>query len=181
MPDPWPIRFVVDAFGAEDALVRVRRVHPDAPAHLTVRVGALTVFVLDGPAVTAIAGAWARAHASSADLLPVTSRPPRPLATDGGYAAPAAQVVADGPTRWDVLPPREGHRYTTVASSWLQVRVHDAAALLTHTRVWAQAADLGQTVLATPPTPFRRLLESATSAELVERFRAGQPPRPLSR
>ncbi len=181
MPDPWPLRLVVDAYGAEESLVQIRRVHPDAPPHLTIRVGAITVFCLDGPAITAMAGAWAQAHAASADLLPLTSRPPRPLATEGGYACPAAQVVADGPTRWDVLPPREGHRYATVASSWLQVRVHDATALLTHTRAWAQAADMGQGVLATPPTPFRRLLEAANSAELATRFRNGTLQRPATR
>ena len=122
-----------------------------------------------------MAAAWARAYACSADLLPVTSRAPRPLASHGGYAAPTAQVVAEGRTRWDVTPPRPTHPYTEVASSWLTVRVHDASALRTHTRAWAQATDLGPRILARPPVPFRRLLDAATAQEAVNRYRATHP------
>jgi hypothetical protein len=175
MPDPWPLHLTVDAHGSEDSFVRVRRVTPDAPAHLTVRVGSVLVYCLDAGAVTAMAAAWARAYAASADQLPLDSRQPRPLATRGGYAAPAAQVVAEGPTAWNVTPPRPGHAYAEVASSWLTVRVHDTTALRTHTRAWAQASALGQHSLARPPVPFRRLLDAANAQEQVNRYRADHP------
>jgi hypothetical protein len=174
MPDPWPLHLNVDAHGGDDSFVRVRR-RADGPAHLTVRVGSMLVYCLDAGAVTTMAAAWARAYAASADLLPLISRQPRPLATHVGYGAPTAQVVAEGPVRWDVTPPRPGHPYVEVASSWLTVRVHDATALRTHTRAWAQAADLGQHALTTPPVPFRRLLDAANAQEVVNRYRADHP------
>ena len=175
MADPWPLQLTVDAHGSEDSLVRGRRNTTGGPSYLTVRVGSVLVYCLDAGAVTAMAAAWARAYAASADLLPVTSRQPRPLATRGGYAAPAAQVVAEGPTRWNVTGPRPGHPYAEVASSWLTVRVHDATALRTHTRAWAQASDLGQHVLTRPPVPFRRLLDAANAQEVAHRYRAEHP------
>jgi hypothetical protein len=175
MADPWPLHLTVDAHGSEDSFVRVRRTRPDGPAHLTVRVGSVMVYCLDAGAVTAMAAAWARAYASSADLLPITGQPPRPLGTRGGYAAPTAQVVAEGPIRWNVAPPRPGYPYAEVASSWLTVKVHDATALRTHTRAWAQASDLGQHVLSRPPVLFRRLLDAANAQELVNRYRAEHP------
>ena len=175
MPDPWPLHLTVDAHGCEDSSVRGRRAHADGPEHLTVRVGSVLVYCLDATAVTTMAEAWARAYAAGADLLPVNGHRPRPLATRGGYAAPTAQVVAEGATRWTVTSPRPGHPYTEVASSWLTVRVHDATALRTHTRAWAQAADLGQHVLSRPPVPFRRLLEAAFAQEQVNRYRAQHP------
>src|SRR3954462_8786252 len=131
MPDPWPLQLTVDAHGSEDSSVRIRRTGADGPTHLTVRVGAVLVYCLDAHAVTGMAAAWARAYPASADLLPVSSRQPRPLATRGGYAAPTAQVVAEGPTPWNITPPRPGHLYAEVASSWLTVRVHDTTALRT--------------------------------------------------
>lgn len=170
MSDPWPLHLTVDAHGCEDSFVRVRRTAPGGPAHLTVRVGSVLVYCLDAAAVTAMAAAWARAYAGSADLLPVTSRQPRPLATLGGYAAPAAQVVAEGPTRWNVTAPRPGHRYAEVASSWLTVRVYDATALRTHTRAWAAACDLGGRALTRPPVPFARLLAAANTQEAAYRY-----------
>ena len=175
MPDAWPLHLRVDAHGSDDTFVRVRRTYDGGPAHLTVRVGSVLVYCLDGGAVTAMAAAWARAYAAGADLLPLTSRKPRPLATPGGYAAPSATVVAEGPVRWDVTPPRTGQPYLEVASSWLTVRVHDATALRTHTRAWAQAADLGQHALSRPPVPFRRLLDAANAQELTNRYRAAHP------
>ena len=175
MFEPWPLHLVVDAHGDDGSCVRIRRSHPSGPAHLSVRVGAVVVYCLDGAAVTSIAAAWARAYMASADLLPLTSRTPRPLATRSGYAAPAAQVVAEGPGRWDVLAPRIGQPYAQVDSSWLTVRVHDATALRTHTRAWARAGDLGQHVLRRPPVPFRRLLDAAQIEETVARYRAEHP------
>lgn len=175
MTDPWPLHLCVDAHGADDSFVRIRRIFPDGPAHLSVRVGSVLVYCLDGAAVTAMAGAWARAYAASADLLPVTTRKPRPLANCAGYAAPSAQVVADGPVRWNVDPPRPGRPYVEVASSWLTVRAYDATALRTYTRAWAQAADLGQQVLRRPPVTFRRLLDAATAVEAAHRYRSDHP------
>ena len=175
MPDPWPLHLTVDAHGNDDSVVRVRRTGPNGPAHLTVRVGSVLVYCLDAGAVTGMAAAWARAYAASADLLPLNSRQPRPLATSRGYAAPTAQVVAEGPVRWTVTAPRPGHPYAEVASSWLTVRVHDATALRTHTRAWAQAADLGQHALTRAPVPFARLLDAANAQEVVNRYRADHP------
>ena len=175
MAEPWPLHLTVDAHGCEDSFVRIRRTSNDRPSHVTVRVGSVLVYCLDGAAVTAMAAAWARAYASSVDLLPSTSRQPRPLASTRGYASPAAHVVAEGMTRWNVTPPRPGHPYAEVASTWMTVRVHDATALRTHTRAWAQAADLGQHALSRPPVPFRRLLDAANAQEQVNRYRADHP------
>jgi len=172
MSDAWPLRLTVDARGHDDSSVRVRRTSPAAAAYLSVRVGPVLVHCLDSAAVTGIASAWARAYAAAADLLPTDSRQPRPLATRGGYAAPTAQAVAEGRQRWDVTPPRPGHPYAEVSSSWLTVRVHDATALRAHTRAWAQAVDLGQTAFRPPPKPFSRMLDAATAQEAVNRHRA---------
>lgn len=174
MADPWPLHLTVDAHGEEDSWVRVRRTSADTAAYLSVRVGSVLVYCLDGAAVTAIASAWARAYAAAADRLPLDSAKPRPLAHRTGYAAPVAQVVAEGPQRWDVTAPRPTHRYAEVSSSWLTVRVHDATALRTYTRAWAQAGDLGQ-VLRRPPVPFARLLEAAAAAEMDHRYRDDRP------
>ena len=172
MPDAWPLHLAVDAHGREESSVRVHRTAPDTAAYLSVRVGSVLVYCLDGAAITGIAAAWARAYAAAADLLPLDSRQPRPLASHGGYAAPAAHVVAEGPQRWDVTGPRPGHPFAEVSSSWLTVRVHDATALRTHRRAWEQATALGQQALRRPPTPFARLLEAATTQEAVNRYRA---------
>lgn len=175
MPDAWPLHLTVDAHGREDSFVRVRRTSADTAAYLSVRVGSVLVYCLDGAAVTAIAAAWARAYAAAADLLPVNSPVPRPLASHTGYAAPAAHIVAEGPQRWDVTAPRPAHRHAEISSDWLTVRVHDTTALMTHTRAWAQAGDLGQ-VLRRPPVPFARLLQAATAQEMATRYRDVHPP-----
>src|SRR4051812_11902254 len=175
MSDAWPLHLTVDAHGCDDSFVRIRRTAPDGPTHLSVRVGSVLVYCLDAGAVTAMAAAWARAHASSADLLPITSSQPRPLATRSGYASPAAHVVAEGTTRWNGTPPRPGHPYTEVTSNWLTVGVHDSPGLRPHPGAGAQAAARGQHGLPRPPVPFRRLLDAANAQEQVNRYRADHP------
>ena len=150
--------------------MRVRRsAPPPSRGQLVVRVGPMRVICLDGRAVTDLAAAWAQAHASSADLLPARAAPPRQSIGAGGVAVPVAEIIAEGPQPWDVVPPRRGQPYALVTGQWLTVRVHDQAALLTFTRVWAQAADLGQHILRTRPIPFNRLLEAARDGEAVAR------------
>jgi len=175
MADGWPVQLVVDAHGHEETHVRARRVGNEGPAHLAIRIGSLQMYCLDAGSVTAMAQAWARAYACGADTLPLTGEAPRPLANRAGYAATCGSVVCEGQLRWDVTPPRDGQPYVQVASSWLTVRVHDAVALRTYTRAWAQASDLGQTVLRRPPEPFSRLLMTASAVELGNRYRRDHP------
>jgi hypothetical protein len=172
MSDAWPLHLTVDARSREDSFVRVRRTSADTPAYLSVRVGSLLVYCLDGAAITGMAAGWARAYAAAADLLPLDSRQPRPLATTAGYAAPAAHVVAEGPQHWDVIAPHPGQSHAEVSSSWLTVRVHDATALRTHRHAWEQATALGQNAMRHAPVPFARLLQAANAQEAVNRYRA---------
>jgi hypothetical protein len=147
-----------------------------------VRTGPLLVYCLDGAAVASIAAAWAQAQASSAHLLPMQPRAPRRSTAarraspiPPGDAYPAADVVAEGHQRWDVLAPRPGQRYTVVTTDWLTVRVHDLPALQTYTQAWAGACALGMRVMPKPPPRFDYLLRDAFGREAFQQYTRDHP------
>lgn len=171
MSAPWDLHVVIDAAGSDR-----HRVYPRAAGaephlrHVVVRAGPLAVFCLNGPAIDAIAGAWARAWVNSMHLLPrETPRPAQPHAAAGAY--PAAEVVLEGRQHWDVDPPKPGQPHALITASWLTVRVHDQVALQTHARAWAQAGAVGRKLLRVPPLPFNQLLAREQRREILEQYR----------
>jgi hypothetical protein len=174
MASSWELQLTIDAHSGDDFRVRPRQTHPEGAAHLTVRVGPLLIYCLDGAAVTSMAAAWAQAHASTAHLLPLRGSK-RPPARPEGVVVPVAEVVADGSQRWDITAPRPGQPFATVTSKWLTVRVHDLPALQTHVHAWATACDLGQRLLPTPPLTFDRLLTNAQMVHTAHEYGLDHP------
>lgn len=175
VPGPWELQLTIDARAGDDFRVRPRLTHRPGAAHLTVRVGPLMVYCLDGPAVTSIAAAWAQAHASATHLLPLHPSRPRPQAPQAGHVDAVAEVVAEGQQRWDVVAPRPGQPFALVTSKWLTVRVHDVPALQTQLHAWATACDLGQRVLPHPPVTFDRLLANAQMVHTAHEYGLDHP------
>ncbi len=175
MPRSWDLRLAIDARDSDACRVRARPAS-DGHAAIAVRTGPVTVYCLDGSAVTSIAAAWALAYANSAHLLPVAATARR---HDGppqhGVAAPVGDVAVEGHQRWDVVAPRPGQPFAVVASEWLSVRVHDVPALETYARAWATACALGARILQTAPLPFDRLVGNAHDVELAHRYAEHHP------
>lgn len=171
MAKPWDLRFTVDTVGSDSCRVRPRRLTPDGShAHLLVRAGPVTVFVLDPAALTDLASAWAAAHVRGAHLLPI-QLPLRPPATRArpGAAYPLAEVVVEGRQRWNVRTPQPGQPHLLVTAGWLNVRVHDRVALDTQVRAWAEASAFGGRIFGRNRTPsFDHLLEQAQIAAVRE-------------
>jgi hypothetical protein len=178
MTDPWAMQLVIDAHEMDTVRVRPSRFATGPQVHLTVRTGPLLVYCLDSKAVMSIAAAWAQAQASSAHLLPTTSTRPEPaarstrgLASRRGHAFAASDVVAEGYQRWDVTAPTPSQNFTVVATDWLTVRVHDRAALETHTHAWTGAVALAARCMPGVTTNFDQLLRDAFDRELAHRYR----------
>jgi hypothetical protein len=138
----------------------------------------LLVYCLDSKAVTSIAAAWAQAQASSAHLLPVTSARQQPTGSARrdhpsrrGHAFAASDVVAEGNQRWDVTAPTPNQNFAVVVTDWLTVRVHDRAALETHTHAWAGAVALAARCMPGVTANFDQLLRDAFDRELAYRYR----------
>jgi hypothetical protein len=170
------MNLVIDARHMDTVRVRPKRFDVGPQVHLAVRTGPMVVYCLDGAAVSSIAAAWAQAQASSAHLLPATTPEPRPPAqVPKGAAWPAADVVAEGPQRWDVSAPRPGQEFTTVTTDWLTVRVHDRAALQTYTHAWAGACAVAIRTMTRPPEAFDLLLRNAYDREFMHRYHQEHP------
>jgi hypothetical protein len=176
MDEPWQMQLTIDAHDIDTVRVRPTRFGTGPQVFLSVRTGPLNIFCLDGAAVASIAAAWAQAQASSADMLPMQPVTPRhPAKRPLGVAWPAADVVAEGHQRWDVVAPRPGQPYTVVTSNWLTVRVHDLPALQTYTQAWAGACALGLRVMPKPPPTYDRLLRDAFGKELAHQYQLEHP------
>src|SRR5437660_941849 len=94
------------AAGHDSCRVRPRGLAPDGShAHLLVRAGPMTVYVLDPLALTDMATTWAAAHVRGAHLLPVELPVPQP-GHGQGAAYPLAQVVVEGRQWWNIRPPQ---------------------------------------------------------------------------
>jgi hypothetical protein len=175
MRDPWDLRLVVDAHDQDVIRVRPQRFGTGPQVHLAVRTGPLLVHCLDSAAVKTIAAAWAQAQASSAHMLPAGPVEKGRAKGPQGAAWAAADVVAEGPQRWDVSAPRPGQTFTVVTTDWLTVRVHDRAALGTYTHAWAGACALGIKCLPQPPANFDRLLRDAYDRDFLHRYHQEHP------
>lgn len=173
---PWEVQLVVDARNLDTVRVRPRRFATGPQVHLAVRTGPLVVYCLDGAAVATIASAWAQAQASTAHMLPAQfPEPPVSREAPGGAAWPAADVVAEGPQRWDVVAPHPGQPFAAVTTNWLTVRVHDRAALQTYTHAWAGACAVGMQIMPRPPAAFDLLLRDAYDRDFMSRYRRDHP------
>lgn len=178
MTDEWPLHLMIDAAGSDEVRVRPRHVGMARP-HVVVRTGPLVTYCVDGAAITSAAAAWALAHASSARLLPHAASLRRP--PHDHVAAAASDIVLEGRQRWDVVAPRPGQPYTLVTCDSLTVRVHDLAALETHTRAWSIACALGARFLPTPPPAFGRLLDNARDIQVAREHHIAPPGQGRSR
>lgn len=169
MARPWDLRLTVDTVGHDSCRVRPRRLTPDGShAHLLVRAGPLTVFVLDPTALTDLASAWAAAQVRGAHLLPI-QLPVPPIKQRPGAAYPLAEVVVEGRQRWNVRPPENGQPHLLVTAGWMNVRVHDRLALDTQVRAWAEASAFGGRIFGRNRTPsFDHLVEQAQIAAVRE-------------
>ena len=175
MSSTWPIELVVEAHGGDEVRAYPRKNTPEGTPHVAVRAGPVLVHCLDARALQDTAAAWARAIVLSEDSLPSTPQPiDDPLRDPAGYGSPAGVVMAEGPQRWEVLPPEPDHRFTTVRSPWLTVRVHDQQALDAHVKAWAFGTDLAQLVFRTRPLPFNRLLEQERDRHARDWYEADQ-------
>lgn len=186
MTDPWAMQLVVDAHDMGTVRVRPRRFGTGPQVYLSVHTGPLLVYCLDAKAVTSIAAGWAQAQAASAHLLPATSTRAQPAATRRdrvrrGDAYPASDVVTEGYQRWTVAAPTPSQPFAVVATDWLTVRVHDRAALETHTHAWAGACALAAQWMPGPMASFDRLLRDAFDRELAQRYRDDPPSRRTGR
>lgn len=176
MEQPWAMQLVIDARHMDTVRVRPRRFGGGPQIHLAVRTGPMVVYCLDGAAISSIAAAWAQAQASSAHLLPATIGDPRPPANaPRGAAWPAADVVAEGPQRWDVSAPHPGQAFATVTTDWLTVRVHDREALQTYTHAWAGACAVAIRMMPSPPDAFDLLLRNAYDRDFLHRYHQEHP------
>jgi hypothetical protein len=176
MTETWPMQLVIDARDMDTVRVRPRRFGGGPQVHLAVRTGPMLVICLDGAAINSMAAAWAQAQASSAHLLPATSpEPRRPPNPPKGSAWPVADVVAEGPQRWDVSAPRPGQAFATVTTDWLTVRVHDRTALQTYTHAWAGACAVAIRVMPKPPDAFDMLLRTAYDRDFLHRYHQEHP------
>jgi len=169
MAKPWDLRVTVDTVGHDSCRVRLRRLTPDGShAHLQVRAGPLTVYVLDPAALTDLASAWAAAQVRAAPLLPI-QLPVAAIRHGPGAAYPIAEVVVEGRQRWNIRPPQNGQPHLLVTAGWMSVRVHDRVALDSQVRAWAEAAAFGGRVFGRRRTPsFDHLLEQAQIAAVRE-------------
>ena len=162
MAKPWDLRLTVDAIGCDSYRVRPRRHAPEPNrAHLLVRAGPMSVYVLDPVALTDLASAWAAAQVRGGHLLPMQLSAPstRP---GHGAAYPVADVVVEGHQRWNVRPPQPGQAHLLVTAGWVNVRVHDRVALDTQVRAWAEASAVGGQLFGRKRAPsFDQLLEDA--------------------
>jgi hypothetical protein len=164
------MKLEIDAHNRDTVRVRPHRFGSGAEAVAAVRTGPLLVYCLDDASVRSIAAAWTQAQSSSSDLPPIKSvevvgGARRPVPT--GSAFPVAEVVADGPQRWEVSPPRAGQPFAVVTTDWLTVRVHDRAALQVYVNAWTAACAL----LDAPaePTALEELVRDATSRGFIHR------------
>ena len=152
----------MDAHGHDDTSVRTWPSQGDGRDHLVVRVGAMTVFCLDGQAATSAGLAWATARLKAREWLPdldigrVRSSP----ADNRGYggAFPAGSLILDGRQRWSVVP-RSDRLAVTVGP--LQVNVYDFTALDTHVRAWTEASALATRLFPDKAVPFNMLVNQA--------------------
>jgi hypothetical protein len=176
MEQPWAMQLSIDARHMDTVRVRPRRFGGGPQVHLAVRTGPMVVYCLDGAAISSIAAAWAQAQASSAHLLPATIGDPRPpVNAPRGNAWPAADVVAEGPQRWDVSAPHPGQSFASVSTDWLTVRVHDREALQTYTHAWAGACALAIRMMPGPPDAFDLLLRNAYDRDFLHRYHQEHP------
>jgi hypothetical protein len=176
MTQPWQMHVVVDARDSDTLRVGPRRFGGGPQVHLAVRTGPLLVYCLDGAAIRTIAAAWAQAQASSAHLLPERQPEQRRAApARKGAAWPVADVVAEGPQRWDVTAPQPRHPFATITTDWLTVRIYDRAALHTYTHAWAGACALGIRMMPNPPVAFDMLLRDAYDRDYLTRYHREHP------
>jgi len=169
MPKPWDLGLTVDTVGHDSCRVRPRRLTPDGShAHLLVRAGPLTVYVLDPAALTDLASAWAAARVRAGHLLPIELPVPR-QPDKPGAAYPLAEVVVEGRQWWNVRAPRRGQPHLLVTAGCMHVRVHDRVALDTQVRAWAEASAFGGRIFGRRRAPsFDHLLEQAQIAAVRE-------------
>lgn len=142
--------------------------------------GPLLTVCLDGTAVQSLAEAWARARVEGASDLPlhgIQPDPPKylPLPDGRGYAAPLANAVTEGRSRWEVTPPEQYRPYLTVSSHWLTIRVHDRTALDIHIRAWAQAQDLALRLMRGSSITFKDMTTEARAQRMSRHDRLEGP------
>jgi hypothetical protein len=94
----------------------------------------------------------------------------RPAADPRGYAAPVANIVAEGPSRWEITGPEPRRPYLSVSSHWLTVRVHDTAALEVCTQAWAKAHDLSRRLMRGTGPTFKELAATERGHESARRL-----------
>jgi hypothetical protein len=175
MPNPWELRLEIDARREDRIRVWPSKFDVGPQVFVAVRTGPVLTYVLDAHAVRSLATAWAQAQASTAHMLPEIAPNAAPARNRGerpSFAFPAADVVAEGPQRWDITPPRHQHEFTTVTTNWLTVRVHDRRALEVYTQAWSAACALAIKVMPGAVPSFHQLLHTAYGREYERQWEA---------